>query len=227
MHGHRRVPFVTLAAGVLCASIIAAAATTSDPGWWLSCFSELGATGDASSVFFNGGVMLAGLAIALSALPIWRGLRGASAAGSRGSGADAALMPLLIAGLGLSLILIGALPLSFDVFAHERAANGALASSAGLLLLHRRHLRGLSRTLDRIALGAVVVLALGMAGLIAGVLTLTVFEALAFGAVITWLHAVEMRMRRIPTALAPAFTANSQQIIVSPIWGTRPAGVTV
>jgi len=227
MHWHRRVPFVLIAAGVLCASILAAAVTTSDPGWWLSCFSELGATGDASGLLFNGGVVLAGLVIALSALPIMRGLRGAPAAGSRVRGPDSALIPLLVAGLGVSLILIGVLPLSFDVFAHERAANGALASSAALLLLHRRHLRGLSRTLDRIALGAVVVLALGMAGLIAGVLTLTVFEALAFGSVITWLHGLETCMKRFATAPAAPFTAHSQHIVLSPVWGTRPSGVTV
>jgi len=230
MHWHRRVPFALIAAGMLCASILAAATTTSAADWWMSCFSELGATNDTSSLLFNGGVVLAGLVITLSALPILRGLRGAYAAGSRAGSADSTLMPLLTAGLGISLVLIGVLPLSFDVFAHERAANGALASSAGLLLLHRRHLRGLSRTLDRIALGAVVVLALGMAGLIAGLLTLTVFEALAFGSVITWLHAVETLMRRIPNAPAAtsaAFPANSQQIILSPIWGTRASGVTV
>jgi len=227
MHWHRRIPFVLTAAGVLCASIPAAALTTSDPLWWMSCFSRLGAADDASSLFFNGGMVLAGAVIALSALPVMRGLRGASAAGFRASSALSPLVPLLIATLGLSLMLIGVLPLSFNVFAHERAANGALASSAGLLLLHRRYLRGLSRSLDRIASGAVVVLALGMAGLIAGALTLTVFEALAFGAIITWLHALEMRVRRFPTAPATPFTANSQHLFLSPIWGTRPSGVTV
>ncbi|OZB83259.1 MAG: hypothetical protein B7X41_13320 [Microbacterium sp. 14-71-5] len=227
MRWHRRVPFVLTAAGVLCASIPAAALTTPDSLWWLSCFSRLGATDDASSVFFNGGMVLAGIVIGLAAVPVMRGLRGASAAGFRGTGAAAALVPLLIATLGLSLVLIGMLPLSFNVFAHERAANGALASSAGLLLLHRRYLRGLSRTLDRIATGAVVVLALGMVGLITGVLTLTVFEGLAFGSVIAWLHALEMRAKRFPAGPATPFTANSQHLFLSPIWGTRRSGVTV
>lgn len=223
MHRHRRVPFVVIAAVVLCASIVAAAVTTVNPTWWLSCFSELGATQDVSSLFFNGGVALAGVVIALSALPVLRGMRAVAAAGSRARSADAPLLPLLIGGLGLSLILIGLLPLSFDVFAHERAANGALASSAGLLLMHRRHLRGLSRTLDRIAIGAVVVLAVGMAGLIGGVLSLTVFEAMAFGSVITWLHALETRMRRVPTvsvASTATLTANSQLSFLSPVWRT-------
>ena len=102
-------------------------------------------------------------------------------------------MPPLIAALGISLVLVGVLPLSFNVFAHERAANGALASSAALLLVHRLFLRGLSRMLNRIANGTVVVLVLGMAGLVTGVLTLTVFEAFAFGSVITWLHVLEKR----------------------------------
>jgi hypothetical protein len=113
------------------------------------------------------------------------------------------------------------------VFAHERAANGALASSAGLLLMHRMHLRGLSRTLDRLALGAMVVLVIGMAGLVAGAITLTVFEALAFGSVIAWLHALEMRVRRLCHPGERSFTANSQHLFLSPIWGTRVTGVMV
>ncbi|MFB7844863.1 hypothetical protein [Microbacterium sp. NPDC056052] len=227
MRWHRRVPLVLTAAGVLCASVPSAALTASAPLWWLSCFSRLGATGDASSIFFNGGMVLAGAVIGLSAVPVMRGLRGASPAGFRGTAAAAALVPLLIATLGLSLILIGMLPLSFNVFAHERAANGALASSAGLLLMHRRYLRGLSRSLDRVAMGAIIVLTLGMACLIAGVLTLTVFEGLAFGSVIAWLHALEMRAKRFPPGPANSFTANSQHLFLSPIWGTRRSGVTV
>ena len=168
MHWHRRTPFVLTAAGLLCTSIPAAALTTSDPRWWLSCFSRLGATDDASSVLFNGGVVLAGAVIALSAVSVSIGLRGASPAGFRAGRSAAGSVPLLIATLGISLVLVGLLPLSFNVFAHERAANGALASSAALLLVHRLFLRGLSRMLNRIANAAVVVLVLGMAGLVTG-----------------------------------------------------------
>lgn len=221
MHWHQRIPFVLTAAGVLCASIPAAALTTSDPHWWLSCFSQLGAMRDGSSAFFNGGMVLAGAVIALSAVPVMQGLRRASAAGFQARRAVAVLVPLLIVTLGLSLILVGVLPLSFNMFAHERAANGALASSAALLLVHRLHLRRLSRALDRIALAAVVVLSVGMAGLITGVITLTVFEALAFGSVITWLHTLETRVRHFRAAPSAPFTANSQHLLLSPIWGTR------
>ena len=65
MHWPRRTPLVLLAAGVLCVCISAAALTTSDPRWWLSCFSRLGAMQDGSSALFNGGMMLAGAVIAL------------------------------------------------------------------------------------------------------------------------------------------------------------------
>lgn len=221
MHWPRRIPFVLTAAGVLCASIPAAALTTSDPHWWLSCFSQLGAMNDDSSAYFNGGMVVAGAVIMLSALPVMVGLRHASSAVFRAQRTVAALVPLLIVALGLSLVLIGVLPLSYNVFAHERAANGALASSAGLLLTHRLHLRGLSRTLDRVAVAAVVVMTLGMVGLIAGVITLTVFEALAFGSVITWLHTLEMRAKHLRLAPSRSFTANSQLLRLSPIWGTR------
>ena len=221
MHWPRRTPLVLLAAGVLCACIPAAALTTSDPDWWLSCFSRLGAMGDGSSAVFNGGMMLAGAVIALSAWPVRQGLRAASAAGSRGNGAVTVGIPLLIVGLGLSLAFVGVLPLSFNVFAHERAANGALASSAGLLLVHRLRLRGLSRTLDRMSLGATVVLALGMTALVAGVITLTVFEALAFGSVIAWLQTLQTRVEHLRPVAPTPFSANSQRLILSPIWGTR------
>ena len=226
MQRTRRIPFVLIAAGVLCGSIPASALTSSDPNWWLSCFSRLGALGDDSSAIFNVGMMLAGSVIALTAVPIGIGLRGASPAGFRAPRGAVTVVPALVAALGVSLILVGVLPLSFNVFAHERAANGALASSAGLLLMHRIHLRALSPLLNRIALAAVVVLVLGMAALIGGVITLTIFEALAFGVVITWLHVLETQVRRF--AVAPrTFSANSQQIVLSPIWGTRTSGATV
>ena len=221
MHWPRRTPLVLLAAGVLCVCISAAALTTSDPRWWLSCFSRLGAMQDGSSALFNGGMMLAGAVIALSAWPARRGLKAASAAGLPTNGAVSVVVPLLIVGLGLSLALVGVLPLSFNVFAHERAANGALASSAGLLLVHRLHLRGLSRTLDRLSLGAIVVLVVGMAALIAGLITLTVFEALAFGSVIAWLQTLQSRVEHLRPVVSRPFSANSQHLSLSPIWGTR------
>lgn len=217
MHWPPRIPFVLSASGVLCAGILAATLTTADPRWWLSCFSRLGAMNDVSSTFFNGGLVLTGAVIALSARPVLIGLRATPSAGFRAR----RTVPMLIVALGLSLILIGVLPLSFNVFAHERAANAALASSAGLLLMHRLHLRGLSRTLDRIANAAVMILAVGMAALIAGAITLTVFEAFAFGSVITWLHALEVVAKRFRLASATPFTADSQPLPLSPIWGTR------
>ncbi|WP_336628679.1 MULTISPECIES: DUF998 domain-containing protein [unclassified Microbacterium] len=221
MHWPRRTPLVLLAAGVLCVCIPAAALTTADPRWWLSCFSRLGAMQDDSSAYFNLGMVLAGAVIALAAVPVRRGLKSGSLAGIGANAAVSTVVPLLIVGLGLSLALVGVLPLSYNVFAHERAANGALASSAGLLLMHRLHLRGASRTLDRLAVGATIVLAVGMTALVAGVITLTVFEALAFGSVIAWLHTLETRVRRpLPAAPRP-FTANSQHLSLSPIWGTR------
>ena len=227
MHWHRRIPFILIAAGLLCTTIPAAAFMTSDSRWWLSCFSRLGATGDGSSTLFNGGMMLAGASIALSAVPVSIGLRGAARAGFRPRSAAARVVPPLIAALGISLILVGVLPLSLNVFAHERVANGALASSAALLFAHRLLLRGLSRLLDRIATGTVVVLILGMAGLVTGVLTLTVYEAAAFGSVITWLHVLEMRVKQFTPALPSRLSADSQYLILSPIWGTSRSGATV
>lgn len=227
MHRHRHVPLALTGAGVLCAGILASALTTSDPLWWQSCFSRLGALGDISSELFNLGAILAGAVIALSALPIAVRLQGSPGAGIRAQRAFSTLIPLLIMGLGLSILLVGALPLSFDRIAHERAANGAVASAAGLLIMHRAFLRGRSRILDRIGVAAAAILTLGIAGMIVGVLSLTAFEAVAFGVILSWLHTLEAHVKRRVPAPSRRYSANSQLRIVSPIWGTTRSGVTL
>jgi hypothetical protein len=225
MHRHRRVPLILTAAGALCASILASALTTSDREWWQYCFSQLGAMGDASSLLFNAGAIIAGVVILAGALSVAISLRSGSPLEFRAHRALSVLLPSLIATLGLSLVLIGSLPLSFNELAHERAANGAIASSAALLIVHRLFLRGLSRALDGVATGATVVLALGFSGMMVGVLSLTAFEALAFGVVLSWLHLLEMRLKRFVPGTEPKLPANSQQLFLSPIWGTRVCDV--
>lgn len=227
MHRHRRIPLVLTAAGALCASILASALTTSDHGWWQYCFSQLGAMNDVSSLLFNAGAIAAGVVILTAALSVAVSLRTAGPSELHAHRALSAILPSLIAALGLSLVLIGSLPLSFDELAHERAANGAIVSSAALLIVHRMFLRGLSRTLDHLAVGATAILTLGFSGMMVGVLSLTAFEALAFGVVLAWLHLLEMRLKRLVPTAEPELSANSQQRILSPIWGTRVSGVTV
>ncbi|MGN8024668.1 hypothetical protein [Microbacterium sp. 22242] len=227
MHWHRRIPLALTAAGALGAGVIASASTTADPGWWQSCFSRLGAMGDASSLVFNGGVIVAGAVIIASAIPTAVRLHAASPAGSWARSALPTLLPLLIAALGLSLVLIGLLPLSVDLAGHETAANGAIASSAAMLILHRVFLRGLSRALDGIATGAAVVLTVGFIGMTAGLVSLTVFEGLAFGVILSWLHTLERRLKGSDEGVRKQLSANSQQRVLSPIWGTSTLGVTL
>jgi hypothetical protein len=102
-------------------------------------------------------------------------------------------------GLGLSLALVGVLPLSYNVFAHERAAKRSLRGAAAHA--SPAPARGVPH-LDRLAVGRRRA-AVGMTALVAGVITLTVFEALAFGSVIAWLHTLETRVRRPPRRAAP------------------------
>ncbi|MFE6994355.1 DUF998 domain-containing protein [Microbacterium sp. NPDC057659] len=191
----QRVPRPTrvlTAALLLCAAIAVSAATTSDHGWWHFYFSRLGMTGDLSSGFFNGGLVLSGLIIAASAMPVHAALTMSATLAGR----LPALLSFAVAGLGASLSGIGLFPLSTDPVAHERATNGVVLSFAVLLIVHRAGLWRRSRMLRIATLVAAPVMLVGMGLLITGCISLTVFEILAFGMILTWVHLFERVMCR-------------------------------
>ncbi|UJP10717.1 DUF998 domain-containing protein [Microbacterium sp. KUDC0406] len=180
------------AAILLCIAIVVAALTTTDPGWWHLYFSRLGMMGDLSSTFFNGGLIVSGLVIAASAVPLRAALSAAAVVSAR----IATLLTLSVAGLGASLAGIGLFPLSDDPLAHERATNGVVLSFACLLIVHRVGLWRRSRTLRIATVVAAPAILIGMGLLIAEWITLTVFEMLAFGVILAWVHLFERAVGR-------------------------------
>ncbi|MFC4137452.1 MULTISPECIES: DUF998 domain-containing protein [unclassified Microbacterium] len=182
-----RPTWVLCAAVLLCLSIAMSAAGTPDHGWWRLYFSRLGMTGDLSSGFFNGGLIVSGMIIAASAVP----LRAVLTASATLTGRIPALLSLAVAGLGASLSGIGLFPLSVDPLAHDRATNGVVLSFAILLIVHRVGLWQVSRTLRIATLIVAPAILVGMGLLIVGWITLTVFEIVAFGAILAWVHLFE------------------------------------
>lgn len=221
-----RRAFLTLTAGMLlCAGILAATLTTTDPEWWELYFSRLGMTDDLSATLFNGGLMAAGMVIAASAvmMRLWliRSPMSADIAHRRAAN----VLPFFVASLGISLGAIGVFPLSVDKAAHDSASMFMLASFACLLIAHRIFLRQLSRLLNTLAVVAGLTMITSMAAMTLGMINLTAFEAIGFTAILTWVHLLESHLKRLSPAPAWIRPANSQRIIVSPIWGTSQVAV--
>ncbi|WEK60366.1 MAG: DUF998 domain-containing protein [Candidatus Microbacterium colombiense] len=212
---------MTLTAGILlCAGILAATFTTTDPEWWELYFSRLGMTGDLSAALFNGGLILAGIVIAASAvmMRVWlvRSPMYAQAAYRRASH----VVPFFVATLGISLGAIGVFPLSVDKTAHDNASLLMLSSFACLLIVHRIFLRTLSRLLNTLAIVSGVLMITSMAAMTMGMINLTLFEAIGFTVILTWVHLLETQLRALSPAVVRERSANSQQFFLSPIWGT-------
>ena len=210
-HTAPRVPqptWVLCAALLLCGAILVSASTTTDAEWWRLYFSRLGMMGDFSSLAFNGGLVVSGAIIACSALLLRMRLRALASVSARMRWA-ARLMPKAIVGLGVSLLAIGAFPLSVDPIAHEQATNGAVLSFAALLLTHRMLLWQLSAALKRATLISAVTMIVALVALKAEIISLTVFEAIAFAAILCWVHSLEGLVRERSTearSAAPAST---------------------
>jgi hypothetical membrane protein len=198
-------PSAMAGAVILCTAILLAALGTVDPLWWHLHFSRLGTFADASGYTFNGGVILSGLVIAAGAVPLAVHLASAQAAGRITDARAARMMPPLLVTLGLCLALIGVIPLTLNEFLHDRAANGVLLSFLGLVIVSRRTLPQLPKFLGRYAICAVILLVVGMAVMISGIINLAAFEVLAFGSVLSWVHLLERSVRSLDVRLpAPA-----------------------
>lgn len=190
-----RLTWVLCAALLLCGCILVSMTTTTDPDWWHLYFSRLGMMGDFSSFAFNGGLVASGAIIAGSSWMLRIRLTGVMPFALR-SRIAMRVMPPAIAGLGISLLAIGAYPLSVDPIAHERATNGAVLSFAVLLLSHRVLLWQLEGALRRATMISAVTMIVALAALKAEVISLTVFEAIAFAIILWWVHLLEQSAHR-------------------------------
>ncbi len=189
--GPLRAPGILLAAAVLCLMTATAALTTSDPLWWHLHFSRLGMFADASGVAFNAGVIACGAVTASTGVSAHVRLTRAAGRGAIGDARAVRVTPVLVATLGICLLLIGVIPLTLNEFLHERAANGVILAFGALQLVTGRFLPELPPHVRRVGAVSTVVLVLGIAGMLSGVINLALYEAMAFGAVLTWLHLLE------------------------------------
>lgn len=206
-------PSAMAGAMILCAAILIAAFSTVDPLWWHLHFSRLGMFADASGYTFNGGVVASGLVIAAGGVPLAVHLAGALASGRVVDARAARMLPPLLVTLGLCLALIGVVPLTMNEFLHDRAANGVLLSFLGLVVVSRRTLPELPAFLGRYAISAVIVLAVGIGFMVAGVINLAAFEVLAFGSVLSWVHLLERSVRRLAVEVSD-ITSEAEPAVV-------------
>ena len=190
-----RLTWVLCAALLLCGSILVSAATTTDADWWRLYFSRLGMMGDFSSLAFNGGLIVSGAIIAGSSWVLRVRLRAVMTTQPQRLRLATVFMPQAITGLGVSLLAIGAFPLSLDPVAHEWATNGAVLSFALLLLSHRVLLWQLCVRLQRGTVVSAVVLVCALAALKLEAISLTIFEAIAFAVILGWVHQLEHLVR--------------------------------
>lgn len=210
-------PSVMMGAVILCTAIVIAAIGTVDPLWWHLHFSRLGTFADASGYTFNLGVVLSGLVIAATGVPLAVYLASAMSAGRVADPRAARMLPPLLVALGASLALIGVIPLTLNEFLHDRAANGVLLSFLGLVVVSRRTLPELPAFLARYAVVAVVLLSVGIALMVTGILNLAAFEVIAFGSMLSWVHLLERSVRRLGASPSPrdATPAASDSVVES------------
>ncbi len=208
-------PTITQAAAVAVSGIALSALTTNDPLWWHLYFSRLGMFDDISGLIFNVTLVVTGILIASLALPLSRSLRAAQQVGRGGGPWARRLMPALMVSLGVSLSLAGAIPLTVSEFLHERATNAMMLSFALLLLCGRVLLRDLPRWLHRLSGVLGILLAISVALLMTGIMSLTVLEMIAFVVMVGWIRVV---MHVIgPAPIRPA--AQSEGKICPPYGG--------
>jgi len=182
------VPPIVIAAAILLLGIGFAASTTTDPLWWHLHFSRLGMFDDVSGYTFNATLTVVGGVIALGAQPLRAQLRFAVQLGVVRRANAATILPVAVAGFGVSMSTAGMIPLSVSEFLHERGANGMLISFVVVLGASRWFLTGVARSIRRIADVSVVMLAVGIAAMVMGVINLAALEAIMFTLVLVSIY---------------------------------------
>jgi len=190
------VPPIVIAAAILLLGIGLAAATTTDPLWWHLHFSRLGMFDDFSGNTFNATLTVVGGVIALGAQPLRAQLRFAVDLGVVRRANAVTVLPAAVAGLGISMSVAGMIPLSVSEFLHERGANGMLISFAVVLGASRWSLKGVSVAVRRVADVSAVVLAVGIAAMVVGIINLAALEAIMFTLVLVSIYNLSRSLDR-------------------------------
>jgi hypothetical protein len=192
VHDHAYRTF-NLAALLLATAAIASMSTTATGSWWDLNFSTLGTTDDAAAFYFNAGAVLSGLSMALLARILTAGLGaprfGAGVLGLR-------MLRICIVAIGVCLMGVGLVPIDTATDLHNAFALGAAVFFAVPALGLRLLVRAAPRRLVVLSIALVIVEA-GAMGLYDGVrlVSLTVFEIVAFSLIFVWLIALTVTPR--------------------------------
>lgn len=184
-----RLAAVHLFAGIsvlLVGGIAVSIFTAPDHSWWHLYFSQLGTVTLFSGFAFNVTLMAAGLLIFLLAARVRREVR-AHAARVRSARRAPAIVSTLVGSMGLHLSMVGMVPINTIKPLHDWGALGIMISFVVLLIVTPITVRGLGREFLAMNLPAGILLVGGFVSMYAGLINLTLFELLGFGAMFTWL----------------------------------------
>ena len=192
VHDHAYRTF-NLAALLLATAALASMSSTAAGPWWDLNFSTLGTTDDAAAFYFNAGVVLSGLSMAMLARTMTAGLA-SPRFGSSGVGLR--VLRICILAIGACLMGVGLVPIDTATELHNAFAVGAAVSFAVSALGLRWLVPGAPKGLIVLSLALVVVEA-GAMGLYDGMrlVSLTAFEIVAFSLIFVWLIALTVAPR--------------------------------
>ena len=171
----------TLAVAILVTGSLVSILTTSDPLWWQLYFSQLGVFDDFSSRMFNGSVMVSGLLFASYGMTLHAELH--AGVGVRTSRA----LRVSLVSIGANMIAIGLIPIPVSLVLHDLAAMG-LALSLIALLCAGFGMRMKTRAVRTFLVAGAVLLVGGMIVLTLDLITLALYEAVAFSTLGVWLR---------------------------------------
>lgn len=169
---------------VLLGGLLLSMATTSDPLWWQLHFSQLGIFGDFSSALFNTTLKVSGLMVVVFALFVRRDVRRLGRGTVRRGTATLACICLNV--VGISLALVGCVPLNTDKDLHDRVAAMMVLGFLVLLVSAPVMLRRLGARMAISTGIALVWLALSIALFVTATINLALFETISCGAMFAW-----------------------------------------
>lgn len=169
---------------VLLGGLLLSMATTSDPLWWHLHFSQLGIFGDFSSALFNTTLKVSGLMVVTFAFFVRRDVRRLGRGIVRRGSATLACICLNV--VGISLALVGCVPLNTDKDLHDRVAAMMVLGFLVLLVSAPVMLRRLGARMAISTCIALVWLALSIALFVTATINLALFETISCGAMFAW-----------------------------------------
>ena len=174
-------------AALLVVGLLISIATTPDPLWWHLHFSRLGTFAVFSGFVFNATIVMTSAGIVVFALRLRREMQRHAGTAVLANRRAAAVVPILVALIGIHLSVVGFVPVSTNEFLHDRGSTGAVFSFVAILASSRWMLRGMHRVMARATRRVGLGLVATIAPYIAGFINLAAFELIVFSLVFSWL----------------------------------------